>query len=132
MFVVAALHNALKSELWRPVDVAGSNRHRQNGHLLPSFIGNEQIGLPRSVADKRIGAISMTHFNPASVPGDLTPSHIMLTTREAADYLGLAPATLNKWRCLGVGPAFVRLGRAIRYRRDHLDAFLIAHTTVSC
>ncbi len=49
-----------------------------------------------------------------------------LTTREAAAYLRLSTSTLNKWRCHGGGPEFLKLGRAIRYRREDLDAFLAA------
>lgn len=47
-----------------------------------------------------------------------------LTTPEAAHYLGLAVSTLNKWRCHGGGPEFLKLGRAVRYRQDDLDRFL--------
>ena len=49
---------------------------------------------------------------------------IAFTTREAAAYLGLAVSTLNKWHCYGTGPEFLKLGRAVRYRQDDLDAFL--------
>ena len=50
----------------------------------------------------------------------------LLTTPEAARYLGLAVSTLNKWRVYGYGPTFVKLGRAVRYRQDDLDRFLEA------
>jgi len=50
----------------------------------------------------------------------------IMTTREAANYLGLAISTLNKWRCFGDGPKFLKLGRAIRYRQEDLDAFLMS------
>jgi len=49
---------------------------------------------------------------------------IALTTPEAAQYLGLAVSTLNKWRCRGGGPEFLKLGRAVRYRQYDLDRFL--------
>ena len=52
----------------------------------------------------------------------------MLTTGEAARYLGLAPATLNKWRVYRTGPRFLKLGRAVRYRRADLDAYVASHT----
>ncbi len=42
-------------------------------------------------------------------------------TRWAAAYLDLAPSTLSKARVYGTGPAFFRLGRAVRYRREDLD-----------
>lgn len=51
-------------------------------------------------------------------------TRVALTTREAASYLGLATSTLNKWRCHGGGPRFLKLGRAVRYRQEELDRFL--------
>ena len=45
------------------------------------------------------------------------------TTEEAAEYLGLSPATLEAWRFRGEGPAFLKMGKAVRYRQDHLDSF---------
>jgi excisionase family DNA binding protein len=47
-----------------------------------------------------------------------------MNNREAADYLGLKAATLNKWRCHGAGPPFIKVGRLVRYRRADLDDFL--------
>jgi predicted DNA-binding transcriptional regulator AlpA len=45
----------------------------------------------------------------------------LLHTRDAADYLGLTPTTLEHWRCLRKGPPFVKIGpRAIRYRLSDL------------
>lgn len=35
-----------------------------------------------------------------------------------ANLLGIAPATLRTWRCLGRGPRFLKVGRAVRYRED--------------
>ena len=49
---------------------------------------------------------------------------IAFTTREAAAYLGLAVSTLNKWRCYGTGPKYLKLGRAVRYTKEGLDLFL--------
>ena len=43
---------------------------------------------------------------------------------EAAQYLGLSISTMNKWRCYeNIGPVFLKLGKAVRYRKDDLDAF---------
>jgi excisionase family DNA binding protein len=43
---------------------------------------------------------------------------------EAAEYLRSSASTLAKKRLNGDGPAFVRIGRAIRYRRSDLDAWM--------
>ena len=57
---------------------------------------------------------------------DARSGPVNLKTPQAAQYLGLAVSTLNKWRCHGGGPEFIKLGRAVRYRRDDLDAFVEA------
>ena len=52
----------------------------------------------------------------------------LFTTREAAQYLGLAKITLDIWRSKGKPPAYIKIGnRAIRYRRADLDAFILEH-----
>lgn len=54
-----------------------------------------------------------------------------LRPRQAARYLGVSSSSLAKWRCSGSGPAFSRAGRAIRYRRTELDAYLESRTVRS-
>ncbi len=49
-----------------------------------------------------------------------------LTPPEAAKYLRTSVSTLAKLRVYGGGPAFTRIGRAIRYTRTELDAFMAA------
>lgn len=48
----------------------------------------------------------------------------LLTTQEAAELLGISPATLNGWRCRGVGPAFTKLGASVRYTARDLERFI--------
>jgi len=48
----------------------------------------------------------------------------MFRTKGAANYLDMAPATLEVWRVRGCGPIFLKLGKAVRYRREDLDSFL--------
>lgn len=55
------------------------------------------------------------------------PTNQPLTETEAAARLGLKVATLRAWRTKGRGPAYVRLGRAIRYLTADLDEFLHAN-----
>lgn len=59
-------------------------------------------------------------------------SPVLLSTVQAATRLGLRPCTLEKWRCVGGGPLYVKLGRAVKYRTVDIDDFafqrLRAHT----
>ncbi|MBA4417237.1 MAG: hypothetical protein C0392_04910 [Syntrophus sp. (in: bacteria)] len=48
----------------------------------------------------------------------------IFNTVTAADYLGLASATLEAWRCRGGGPVFIKLGKAVRYQKKSLDTFI--------
>jgi excisionase family DNA binding protein len=50
-----------------------------------------------------------------------------LTVRDAATYLRLAVSTLNKLRCTGGGPTYLKLGRSVRYERGDLDEWLASH-----
>lgn len=51
------------------------------------------------------------------------PKSPFLDTREAASYLRLQPATLERWRCVGGGPTFRKLGGRVLYTKAELDAF---------
>ncbi len=46
------------------------------------------------------------------------------TPEQLAEYLGRPEKTLSNWRHLGLGPRYVKLGRAIRYRHGDVDRWL--------
>ena len=50
-----------------------------------------------------------------------------LSTERAAQLLGVAPATLLKWRSRRRGPPFVKLGRRVVYNESVLRAWADAH-----
>jgi predicted DNA-binding transcriptional regulator AlpA len=65
--------------------------------------------------------------SPNSAEGNVKPhSGNALTETQAAEHLGLSIATLRAWRHRGKGPRFVRFGRAVRYLRVDLEAFIRA------
>lgn len=47
----------------------------------------------------------------------------LLTVSEAARWAKVSESFLNKARLTGDGPSFVRLGRAVRYRPEDLEAW---------
>lgn len=53
----------------------------------------------------------------------ITPQFLRET--EAAEFLGLAPKTLSRWRWAGRGPAFRKFGSAVRYSVEDLTRFAI-------
>jgi hypothetical protein len=52
----------------------------------------------------------------------------LLAEVHAAKLLNLSTRTLQAWRLADRGPAFVRAGRAIRYRRRDLLAWIDTNT----
>lgn len=48
-----------------------------------------------------------------------------LTEEQAAARLQLSPRTLRNWRNLAQGPAALKLGGAVRYHSDALDAWAL-------
>ena len=47
-----------------------------------------------------------------------------LRDTQAGKRIGLAPQTLRNLRCQGKGPAYVKIGRAVRYFEEDLVAYL--------
>jgi excisionase family DNA binding protein len=78
-------------------------RARANGAMVVAGMPEERRHVPR-----------------ASNPSD----GALLTERQAAAYLRLHPKCLGIWRMQKKGPAFYKLGRAVRYRRSDLDKWL--------
>jgi excisionase family DNA binding protein len=54
----------------------------------------------------------------------------LLNETQAAQLLNLSTRTLQAWRISGRGPPFVRAGRAVRYLRRALMAWIEAHTVL--
>jgi predicted DNA-binding transcriptional regulator AlpA len=51
-------------------------------------------------------------------PNELIPDTV------AAEMLGVKRATLAQWRSRGLGPAYVKIGRFIRYHRPDIATFI--------
>ncbi len=55
----------------------------------------------------------------------------LLGESETAQMLSVSTRTLQAWRLKGGGPVFVRCGRAVRYRRKDLVAWMDANVVAS-
>ena len=62
------------------------------------------------------GVVSMESFTSPS--GKTT-----LTDIEVANRLGVSRFTVRSWRLKGVGPRFLKMGRAVRYRPQDVDDY---------
>lgn len=48
---------------------------------------------------------------------------LLLTPGDVSDYLGIPKGTLANWRSAGRGPAYLRVGRHVRYRQSAVAAW---------
>src|ERR1700737_1940068 len=55
----------------------------------------------------------------------------MLTPKEAAAFLGRPHSTLERWRCEGRGPDYVKEEGGVRYHEDHLREYIRRNTRTS-
>lgn len=46
-----------------------------------------------------------------------------ITQNELAERWRLSPRTLEKWRTLGIGPDYIKVGGRVRYREDEILAY---------
>ena len=49
---------------------------------------------------------------------------VLLSSRAVADYLDIPTGTLANWRYQGRGPAYVRIGRHVRYRAEDIARWI--------
>jgi excisionase family DNA binding protein len=52
----------------------------------------------------------------------------LMSADELAELLGVPRRTLGQWRYTGDGPAYVKVGRHVRYRREDVDQWIESRT----
>lgn len=56
------------------------------------------------------------------------PDHLLLTATETAEFLAVSPITLQDWRYRRIGPAYVKVGKSVRYRLGALRLWIANQT----
>jgi predicted DNA-binding transcriptional regulator AlpA len=64
------------------------------------------------------------HNPPPVSPPSLPKLPEMLNDHQVAEYLNMSVASVRRWRTFRKGPKFLKIGSAVRYRREDLDARL--------
>lgn len=57
-------------------------------------------------------------------PKGQTMNEKLMTTKELADYLGVACSTLIQYRKDGTGPVYIKLGHLVRYKKMDVDIWV--------
>jgi hypothetical protein len=68
--------------------------------------------------------ISVHSIDETGAPSGLRRSNGLLNERQAAELLNVRVATLRRWRWAGKGPAFLKIGGAVRYDPAELDRYV--------
>jgi predicted DNA-binding transcriptional regulator AlpA len=50
----------------------------------------------------------------------------LLDTKALAEYLQVATSTLRQYRLDGKGPAYIKIGHLVRYRKSDIEEWLIS------
>jgi hypothetical protein len=51
----------------------------------------------------------------------------LLNEKQASEVLGCSVGLLRKWRLFGGGPAYIHIGRLVRYKEKDLLEFALSH-----
>lgn len=62
---------------------------------------------------------------------DILENDLLLAEEEAASELRRHTRTMKRWRDLGEGPPYVRIGRQVLYRRSAIRNWLLSLERVS-
>jgi predicted DNA-binding transcriptional regulator AlpA len=57
------------------------------------------------------------------------PLQELLNERDVARITGLSVASVRRWRLLRQGPKYLKIGAAVRYRREDVTAWLASRPT---
>jgi predicted DNA-binding transcriptional regulator AlpA len=53
----------------------------------------------------------------------------LVTEQEVAHLTGMSIATVRRWRLFRQGPRYLKIGAAVRYRREDVEAWLASRPT---
>lgn len=55
----------------------------------------------------------------------------LFATDAVAKYLGVGIPAIERWRQIGTGPDYIKVGRLVRYRQSALDAWVAKRTVAT-
>lgn len=85
-----------------------------------SQYASESSPADKAGVNRSAGLAAPSAGNPG-VPG---PTRATFNDQELADYLGISRKTLQKWRSLGLGPNYLKLGAKVVYRIEDVNTYI--------
>jgi hypothetical protein len=52
----------------------------------------------------------------------------LVNEKQAAEYLGIKPATLRAWRNQSIGPRYLKIGKCVKYSINDLQSYVKEQT----
>ena len=99
----------IREEWW-----AGGHRHRAGDNpAIITYSGSGDVSFAQ-----------IWHYG--DLVAEMTCQSDLLTTEDVAELLQLSPYSLMVWRSRGQGPAYVKVGRLVRYKRADVEAWIHA------
>lgn len=65
----------------------------------------------------------MTRKSPNPTPAIPRSERRVLKEQELADRWGISIKTLQRWRCMALGPRFLKLGNRVGYRLEDIEQY---------
>jgi predicted DNA-binding transcriptional regulator AlpA len=66
---------------------------------------------------------------PQDLGSAISHNQNLVTEHEVACLTAMSVATVRRWRLLGQGPKFIKLGSAVRYRPEDISAWFRSRPT---
>ena len=86
-------------------------------------LASRRLGLPNLSTRADPMTDALTQVEPEVGSPDIRPFRVSFTDIEVAERLGVSRFTVRSWRLKGVGPRFLKMGRAVRYRSQDVDEY---------
>lgn len=99
--------------------------NHQERQVLVDLLDEISTAAERAASKLRAATPPTTEPKPPLAP---KPQPDWLTTKAVAQWLHLSPQTFRKWRWSGGGPAYVKFGQRVVYRREEVERWLAERT----
>lgn len=110
-------------ELLREVHLIAFKEIERLNMRIAEMENQHRLTVERPTADPAIKKPPAVHPATNTPPTHPTQSE-MLNEHQIAEYVQMSVASVRRWRLFRTGPKFVKIGAAVRYRREDVESWL--------